>query len=1171
MATTLRWLNEDDWTISELKTESRTTARSKQRRGETTSKDVLQDLLDDPRLSVVNEFMASPSADGIRRGGEPELAFELDTPANTSTVLAIRHPSGALSFHAPETLSSVRRSGKSLAKTRFRVTLRGSSVEGARRGIITRAIRAVVLKVTGKVADLALPLLVRAWENRAWNRAKRVEAWHRVTQQSLVSGRLDPEQPEPGKRSLLLLHGTFSHAASAFGSLAQSDFFDRIKSTYDSRIYAFNHFSLSRTPGDNAQMLLDGLDRAEVYEFDVVTHSRGGLVLRTLIERPEILTGSERIRIQRAVLVASPNEGTPLATADRWQQLLNWISNLLEVFPTNPWSEAASWVADSLVWIAHRVSGGIPGIGAMDTGSNTVSALQSDPSPPQGAYSALVANYRAEDGLLQRAIDVGADAVFATANDLVVGSEGGWRTGRNLIDYVPSERVGCFGIGGNLLLSSPGAVNHVNFFDRPETIEFLARALTDRPHELPLVPTDRNLPQRRSGLIGSGTSTRLPDLVNLSDLSNLARPARDQLPLAELDNCRSTAMTDRELDVFRSQTPPLHLVLLPEHETETQRHTRRGSQSKSEETPIENQASAQMLASFGSARVLEPFYLRGGLPGSRWLEIIEMQNRLKSYVNGEMGCTLPEDPELVAFGTALFETLLPGRVRRLYDEARARSQGRRLDIIFTSMISWVADKPWEFAYDPLRKSFLATEDVQFVRNVLTAVPAQDLKVRSGALRILVVAAQPIGQAKLSVEGEIAVIRRGFESLVNAGMASVTVLPRATASTLHARLSTESFDVVHFIGHGEFDTDNEHGYLLFEDDTGSVQRVSESNLRSIFCQRGVRLLFLNACETGSGGKADFNRGVAPAIVAGGMPVVVANQFKVLDVSATSFAQHFYWSLAAGLPIGDAARESRIAVNYSYSGESIDWAVPVVFARDPNARLCARRPSAEVVLTTIAPTKARRGDGTPQHLVGVWDVQHDYPQMETLVNGWNEAQDSYRFEVVDPSVPVGGWQMDDDGISERMYLRSDVLGPKLRSTAKQLGVDTLACICTSPMSDGEILNLYADDSYAPVVMISTSDFVIEENLIPKLLTNLVTGSLIARRGKLESSKDLPKTSPMYHNAELDSKLVTATLKLDTVSIKQIRKTLGKSASKEIQSVHRLFSLYDDETTNRSASTS
>jgi hypothetical protein len=52
---------------------------------------------------------------------------------------------------------------------------------------------------------------------------------------------------------------------------------------------------------------------------------------------------------------------------------------------------------------------------------------------------------------------------------------------------------------------------------------------------------------------------------------------------------------------------------------------------------------------------------------------------------------------------------------------------------------------------------------------------------------------------------------------------------------------------------------------------------------------VRLVFLNACDTGQGGLADVNSGVAPALVAVGMPALIANQYKVLDIPATMFAQ------------------------------------------------------------------------------------------------------------------------------------------------------------------------------------------------------------------------------------------------------------------------------------------
>jgi hypothetical protein len=1162
MTENAKWSGGDDWNIQEIQSVRKKVTRAKQRRGLSLddSADIIDRLIDDSRISIVKEFLVSPPSRITRgSGNDSELVFDAEVAGSDSSVLAIRHPSGAISFHAPEAIAAIRRGGKSSNSVRFRVALRGSSLQGTRRGLIGKVVRAIVLKIAGKLTDLAMPSLVRAWEERAWKSAGRQEGWHLVTRDSLIAGKLQSAIPQPEKRSLLLLHGTFSNAATAYASLAQSDFFSRVGAKYDRRIYAFNHFSLSRTPAQNAQMLLEALDASQVYNFDVVTHSRGGLVLRTLVERQDVLGASAgRLKVGKAVLVASPNDGTPLATPDRWQHLLNWMANLLEMFPDNPWSEAASWITDGLVWIANRVAGGIPGIGAMDAGGETISGMQDDPGPPVGVYSALVANYRAEDGIVQRAIDVGADAVFSTANDLVVPTEGGWRTGKSSTDFIPGDRVGCFGVGGNLLPSLPGTVSHINFFDRPETIEFLVRALTDKPQQLPRIAVDRSLPNRRANNAVTA-STRLSDNLDTQKGTSVSVETFAERASGEYTSITSRvpSNTSTGLEVFDGDTPPLHLVLLPEHETGEQRRERRGRQSLTEDS-IEEHASAQMLATFGSARILEPFYLRGSA-GPEWHNIISMQKRLQSYVDANPGSTLPSDQELIMFGTQLFETLFPGRVRRLYDEARARSNGRRLDIIFTSMIPWVADKPWEFAYDPMRRSFLTTEDVQFVRNVLTAVPAQHLQPHSGALRILVVVAQPIGQAKLSVDEEIVVIRRGFEPLIAAGMAEVEVLTRATPNTLHGRLSTEHFDVVHFIGHGEFDVEREQGLLLFEDDAGNVQKVNDNNLRSIFCQRGVRLLFLNACETARGGRADFNRGVAPAVVAGGMPVVVANQFKVLDVSATSFAQHFYWSLAAGLTVGDAARESRIAVNYSLAGEAIDWAVPVVYARDPNAKFCKHMARTGVILTGVTPASIRRSDLLQRVKIGVWDIQHEYPELEGLVEQWNEAQTAYEFIVVDPSVPIGGWQVHGSGNEKVTYLRSDKLQMKLQPTVRQLGVEVLICISGYPMTDGETLNIYASWGEGSIVVLSTWGLEVDQEMRPKLLTNLVAGGLIAQRAKMDTSPEKPRTSPFYYNEERDVSLLTATRKIDTQSKKEIREALGESASTEIEAIEKMFTLF------------
>lgn len=223
--------------------------------------------------------------------------------------------------------------------------------------------------------------------------------------------------------------------------------------------------------------------------------------------------------------------------------------------------------------------------------------------------------------------------------------------------------------------------------------------------------------------------------------------------------------------------------------------------------------------------------------------------------------------------------------------------------------------------------------MNFTRNVLTAIPAERIPARSGPLRILVVVAQSLGLGKLTVEEEADVIRSGFRRLLDDSLAEVELLLDATPELLDRTIQGASspFDILHFIGHGEYRAEEDDAYLVFKNPQGGVHELESSNLRRIMCRRGIRLISLNACETGHGGRTDFSCGIAQTLIAGGMPAVVANQYPVLDVSATHFSQHFYWALALGRSIGDAAREARVAVNYSISGEAIDWAMPVVFAR------------------------------------------------------------------------------------------------------------------------------------------------------------------------------------------------------------------------------------------------
>ncbi|HET9317654.1 MAG TPA: CHAT domain-containing protein, partial [Vicinamibacteria bacterium] len=449
---------------------------------------------------------------------------------------------------------------------------------------------------------------------------------------------------------------------------------------------------------------------------------------------------------------------------------------------------------------------------------------------------------------------------------------------------------------------------------------------------------------------------------------------------------------------------------------------------------------APVLASYGGARVTSMMRLRRSARGQAPTEfgrIIATHTNIKNYTNGTGG-SLPDEEGLLDFGRGLFDTLFQGDVRRLYDEARSR-QHCRLDFVLTSMIPWISEKPWEFAYDATRRSFLATEEIHFVRNVLTSVPADPIVRPGGPLRILVAAAQPVGQVPLSAEQEIRVLQRGFQKLIDAGLATIDILPRATPERLHEQLKTGLHQVVHFIGHGVFDEERGEGCLVFENDRGGEYKLGERQVRELLCKRGLSLVFLNSCESGRGGRADFNKGVAQALVAHGLPALVANQYSVLDASATTFAQAFYLAVAQGHPVGAAAREARIAVNYSLHGEVIDWAVPVLYARDPGMKLVDASPGA-----AVRGLAARDETAPPRRAanVAVWDVDGVLPALEQTLDALSGGQAVFGFRLEELSAPMDGWDLDTE--EGQRFLWAEKAARRLQATAASLQADLLVCI-------------------------------------------------------------------------------------------------------------------------------
>jgi hypothetical protein len=1047
----------------------------------------------EPYRVVIAKAVPQQAVRGLAAG---PLRFSLEVDAGMAVVAVARHSSGAITFHLPSVTASNaasrRRGGPAAHTATFEIYDVGTDMIAGRlgdgrRGLIGKVIRVVVMKVARLIVDAAAPFVMESlgklWEKHAWR--DRATGWKAVTEAGMEAGVLEPSIPDfsLSQPVLLLLHGTFSHTVAAFQDLYKDGALRQLIAQYRGRVFGFDHFSVSVSPEENARELISAV--GQKMAFDVVTHSRGGLVLRSIVENP---TRASKFQLGRAVLVCSPNRGTPLATPNRWEETLGWFANLLELIPDNPFATAGQFIVECLSWLAQHAAGDLPGLASMDVNGDTVRGLELS-ALPAGDWYALAADFVPDQGWAARLADVAVDGFFQEANDLVVPTTGSWQLGKTSKGFIPAPRIGCFGPTGNLHATGE-PVHHTNIFSDPASQAFITRALAGRELDVPSLSEQimvSGLRRATAGPLATMASGHTAAGVTASENAPVAAGTRDEMFKVGAQGW------DGE--------DPLHLIVLPPDPKDQKWH------------------EAQLLAIFGSARVLAPFALGGEVDwaGGRWHEIIKFQRAINAFADGSLD-TL-ELQQIRDGGSELFNVLFQGGVRRLYDQARYLHQNRKLNVVFTSMIPWVADLPWEFAYDPGSQAFLATSDVRFVRNVLTAVPADSISPVRRKLKILVVSAQPAGTMPLSEDEETLLIHRAFRPLVTAGGVSIDVIPRATPAKLHAKVRSDSFDIIHFIGHGTFSEAEGTGYLLFSDDKNQSLPLSTSVLKDILRSRGVRLMFLNACETGKGGRADYNKGVAPGLVADGVPAVLANQYPVLDRAATVFSLHFYWCLTQGLSLGDAVRESRIALKYS-GGDLISWAVPVLFARNPDARLCERISATDMEVSTLTGiTSSRRGEGRSQGSaavsksderparIAVWDVTDSFTELDDTLRTLNDAQNAFDLFSINLNVPYGTWKVKQDLFNGIAYLAAERVADGLRNALSAVDADFVYCVTDRPLADESTSNLYwwADSkSQYRFNIVSFWDFTppIRGQDFSRALTNVLVDSL----GQIRSGASL-----------------------------------------------------------------
>ena len=398
---------------------------------------------------------------------------------------------GYLSWHLPQPRTRTLRDGTTRAT--FKLAAQRPAGATATRGLFDD-IRTFVLKFSAPIiAGTAMKVLEAGVdEGLVHITSTDPKSWPRVKSLSAL-----PLPAGGSPRILLFVHGTFSSTAGGFASLATDtgkDFLERAIADYDA-VIGFDHRTLSVDPLANAQDLFEKLSvrEADSAVVDVICHSRGGLVVRSLVEKilpPAKWTGS----INNIVFVGVPNAGTNLAEPDRWSKLIDIYTNLLlESTPVGNTFLAKAIVQCAIGNVGALVKylaayaadrGGVPGLAAMrppPKGQFIVDLNGAQPGQPGAGQPWLVieSNFHAAVGQSKlRILEAIADDILDKANDLVVDFKS-----MTAIDTPPGGLV-----KKTLDLGTNSAVYHTNYFGQDGVVKAIQSWLFPTAAPLPAPP-----------------------------------------------------------------------------------------------------------------------------------------------------------------------------------------------------------------------------------------------------------------------------------------------------------------------------------------------------------------------------------------------------------------------------------------------------------------------------------------------------------------------------------------------------------------------------------------------------------------------------------------------------------------------------------------------------------
>jgi hypothetical protein len=221
-----------------------------------------------------------------------------------------------------------------------------------------------------------------------------------------------------------------------------------------------------------------------------------------------------------------------------------------------------------------------------------------------------------------------------------------------------------------------------------------------------------------------------------------------------------------------------------------------------------------------------------------------------------------------------------------------------------------------------------------------------------------------GMAIIEPERELQRLEEALKALIDEDLVTLTLLrPPCSLAAMGQELLRACYHALHVVCHGLYSQATGQAGLILADGQNKVKTELDADIAAMLAQQlveaggrgedSLRLVFLASCETATRSSADAFRGLAPRLVAAGVPAVMAMQAPVGAETARAFAAVFYRQILRHGRVDLAANEARQVVTAAGLPGPV---IPVLFLRlrdglllaepgaaSPRRRLQAHKPS------------------------------------------------------------------------------------------------------------------------------------------------------------------------------------------------------------------------------------